>query len=81
MSLPLSTLTIRIVVAQWAECASLGQEIMGSILAPASSGWVGVTIMKPVETEVKVSLLCLCVTAGKIVRCQSWDPFTRWLSC
>ena len=36
---------------------------------PLPTGWVGASI--PAETEVIVSPLRLCVTARKIVRCQS----------
>ena len=37
---------------------------------PLPIGWVDVSIMWPVETEVMVSPLCRCVAAGTIVRRQ-----------
>ena len=42
--------------------------------------WMDVSIMWPAETEVKVTLLCLCVATHKIVRCQYWDPSAQWAS-
>ena len=46
-------------------------------LLPA--GWASVTVstMQPAETEAMVSPLCLCVTARKIVRRQSFGPSAR----
>ena len=52
-----------------------GQEVLGSFpaLGPRlPNGWDDDSIMWPAEMEVMVSLLCLCVAAGKNVRCQSW---------
>ena len=49
-------------VAQSVERATPGQEFPGSIPAVAvrpPTGWVGVSIMWPTETEVMVSQLCL----------------------
>ena len=37
---------------------------------PLPTGWVGVSIMRPAETEVMVFPLCLCVAARYIVRRQ-----------
>ena len=44
---------------------------------PLPTGWVGVSIIRPAETEVMVSPLCLCVAARKVVRRQSWDPSAK----
>ena len=40
---------------------------------PLCAGWVGVSIMRPAESEVMVSPLFLFVAAHKIVRYQSCD--------
>ena len=53
-------------VAQSVERATPGEEVPGSIPdcgRPLPTGWVGVSIMWPAETEVMVSQLCLlCVS-------------------
>ena len=49
-------------IAQSVERATPGEEVPGSIPAvgrPLFTGWVGVSIMWPAETEVMVSQLCL----------------------
>ena len=49
-------------VAQSVERAAPGEEVPGSIPAVAvrsSTGWVGVSVMWPAETEVIVSQLCV----------------------
>ena len=66
--------TIGSEVAQFAEHVTHGQEAVGSILL---IGGVVVSIIWLAETEVMVSLLCLCVAACKIIRRQYWDPFAR----
>ena len=59
----------------WEECCSTWSGGLGFIPctgSPVPNGWDDDSIMWPAETEVMVSLLCLCVAAGKNVRCQSW---------
>ena len=49
-------------VAQSVERSTPGEEVPGSILTvgcPLPTGWVGVSIMWPAETEAMVSQLCL----------------------
>ena len=53
------TPNICVAVAQSVECATPGEEVMGSI---------------PADTEVIVYPLCLCVAAHKFVRFQSLGP-------
>ena len=59
---------IRGAVAQSLERVTIRQEVMRSILAPGAPlpiGWVGVSIMWRAETEVMVSLLCVCDSPHK----------------
>ena len=58
-------------VAQSVECATSGQGVVDSIpcsVHPHPTGWVGVSIIRPAETKVLVSVL----EARKIGRTQSY---------